>query len=207
MEFKISSDTIGLITEALSKAQGSIENALKDSANPFFKSKYADLSSVMAVTKAPLSENKLSFSSSVIQSGGANFLVCTLSHISGEWFRSYMPLLIAKNDMQALGAAISYSRRFSLASLCHVGVEENDGEGTIDRSTGEVKPSRHQDIQVPHIPLNDKQKEEIFCLVRAIDDQEWIAATKAKAKVSDFGDISAERFSGLIKALTAKAIE
>jgi hypothetical protein len=207
MKFEISSDTIGLITEALSKAQGSIENALKDSANPFFKSKYADLSSVMAVTKTPLSENKLSFSSSVVQIDKVNFLICTLSHVSGEWFRSYMPLIISKNDMQALGAAISYGRRFCLSALCHVGVEENDAEGTIDRSTGEVKPSRHHDIQVPHLPLSDKQKAEIECLVQAIDDKDWIDATKAKAKVNDFADISAERFSGLIKALSAKVSE
>ena len=207
MEFKISSDTIGLITEALSKAQGSIENALKDSANPFFKSKFSDLSSVMAVTKKPLSDNGLAFSSSVLQSSGIYFLICTLSHSSGEWLRSYMPLLSAKNDMQSLGASITYARRFGLCSLCHVGTVDDDGESIVDRSSGEVKPSRHQDIQVPHIPLNEKQKEEIFCLVRAIDDQEWIAATKAKAKVSDFGDISAERFSGLIKALTAKVSE
>ena len=51
MDFKISSDTIGQITEALSKAQGKIENALKDSKNPFYKSSYADLSSVMLVCK------------------------------------------------------------------------------------------------------------------------------------------------------------
>ena len=78
MNFEISSPTIGKITEALSKAQGKIENAVKDSRNPFFKSSYADLSSVMAVTKEPLSSNGLSFTSSIVQDSGTNFLVCTL---------------------------------------------------------------------------------------------------------------------------------
>jgi len=42
MNMEISSPTIGAISEALSKAQSQMGNALKDSANPFFKSKYAD---------------------------------------------------------------------------------------------------------------------------------------------------------------------
>lgn len=212
MNFEISSPTIGLITEALSKAQGSIGNAIKDSKNPFFKSNYADLSSVMAVTKEPLSSNGLSFTSSIVQDAGTNFLVCTLSHTSGEWFRSYMPLLIGKNDMQALGAGISYGRRFCLAAMCHVGTSDDDGEGTIDRThteragvdkvTGEVKKALEDPI--PFIGLDDKQKMQIMCLVEAIDDKKWIEEILAKKKLKSFTDISLKDFKTCLEFLEKK---
>ncbi len=201
MEFKISSDSIGQITEALSKAQGKIENALKDSANPFFKSKYADLSSVMAVTKEPLSSNNLSFSSSIVQAGGVNFLVCTLSHISGEWFRSYMPLITAKNDMQSMGAAISYGRRFGLAALCHVGVEESDGEGTVDRGTGEVKA---EPKAVKSEPLSQLQKDKIMGLAEAIDDEEYLDKLCKFLNVKTLVEIRAADFDKVMLSLEKK---
>jgi len=204
MEFNISSEAIGQITEALSKAQGCIENALKDSANPFFKSKYADLSSVMAVTKEPLSSNNLCFSSSIVQSAGANFLICTLSHISGEWFRSYMPLMMAKQDMQSLGAAISYGRRFCLAALCHVGVEETDGEGCIDRMTA-PPVAESKTIKLP--PLTQLQRDKIIGLVEAIDDEKWLENLKIKALVTEFINVSPENYGRLITSLEKKVSE
>lgn len=211
MNFEISSPAIGQITEALSKAQGKIDNALKDSKNPFFKSNYADLSSVMAVTKHPLCENNLSFSSSIVMSEEKYFLVCTLAHMSGEWLRSYMPLICAKADMQSLGAAVSYARRFCLAALCHVGVEETDGEGTVDRNTGEVKAKQEEvkkavETPIPFIPLSDGQKDTIHVLVNMIKDDAFLKDLRVKAKVSDLTMISAHRFKELIGVLETKVV-
>src|SRR5665213_2598353 len=133
MEFKISSDTIGSISEALAKAQGSMGMALKDSSNPFFKSKYADLASVQGACQKPLSENNLSFTFSLTIVDGVNIVVGTLSHVSGEWFRSYMPVVTQKLDMQSIGSGISYARRYVLSALCGVAVCDDDGEATMDR--------------------------------------------------------------------------
>ena len=195
MNFEISSPSIGLISEALSKAQGKIENALKDSKNPFFKSTYADLSSVMAVTRGPLSDHQLSFSCSVVQEQGMNYLVCTLSHSSGEWFRSYMPLIVAKQDMQSLGAAISYGRRFCLSALCHVGVEDDDGEETVDRSNGEVRSK---------VSLSDNQMKLLKDVCgRCTQDQ--IKAAQEKYGVSSLTYINPFKFSELLEDLGFKS--
>jgi hypothetical protein len=195
MNFEISSQSVGQITEALSKAQGKIENALKDSKNPFFKSTYADLSSVMAVTRAPLSENGLSFSSSIVEHEGKPYLIATLSHVSGEWFRSYMPLITAKNDMQSLGAAVSYARRFCLASLCHVGVEEDDGQSTVDKNSGEVKPALISQDQVKTIISMTKE---------ASMDGDAVSKFLSFMGVSKFMDIKASDFERAVKALHKK---
>ena len=210
MDFKISSDSIGQIPEALSKAQGKIENALKDSKNPFYKSSYADLSSVMLVCKEPLTVHQLAFSSSIVMEAGNAFLVATLSHSSGEWLRSYMPLITAKNDMQSLGAAISYARRFCLAALCHVGVEEDDGEKAVDRGTGEVKqPLSEKSVQsyANSPPLSDLQRQKIQALVDAIKDDAYMAKLCTFLNVKNILDISGKDFDKVMNSLEKKVGE
>jgi len=53
------SDSIAQLAEALSKAQGQIDDASKGSKNPFFNSKYADLAAVRAVIREPLAVNDI----------------------------------------------------------------------------------------------------------------------------------------------------
>ena len=55
----VESATIGKLVMALAKAQGQIKAAPKDSDNPFFKSKYADLASVWEACREPLAKNGL----------------------------------------------------------------------------------------------------------------------------------------------------
>ena len=55
------SESISELATALSKAQSQMGAAIKDSENPFFKSKYADLTSVIAAVRKPFADNGLSF--------------------------------------------------------------------------------------------------------------------------------------------------
>jgi hypothetical protein len=128
MEFRTSSDSIGQISSALAKAQLHIGNASKDAKNPFFKSKYADLASVREACRKPLSENGLALTGSVICENGLWMYVGKLSHAeSGEWFQTYVPLLMAKNDMQSFGSAQTYAERYAIKSLCAIATEDDDG--------------------------------------------------------------------------------
>lgn len=90
------SEQINELAEALSKAQGMIEGAAKDSKNPFFKSSYADLHSVMACAKEPLASNGLSVVQPTTVIDGQLCLVTTLMHKSGQWIKSVMPIVLAK---------------------------------------------------------------------------------------------------------------
>lgn len=123
------SENINELMTALSKAQGKIQPALKDKANPFFKSSYADLASVWTACREALSENGLAVVQSVVTypDKGMN-LVTTLGHSSGQWMKSEMPIISQKVDPQSLGSAITYYRRYSLAAMVGVAPEEDDGE-------------------------------------------------------------------------------
>ena len=79
------SDSIGALAAALSKAQADITGALKDSSNPFFKSKYADLASCWDACRKQLAANGLSVIQTTQMTEQGLMLVTTLAHSSGEW--------------------------------------------------------------------------------------------------------------------------
>lgn len=122
------SEQIEKISLALCKAQSQIQGAIKDSKNPYFNSSYADLASVWEAIRKPLTDNELSVVQIVDEKEGNIFLITQLNHSSGQWFTSRMPLIFgAKKDMQALGSALTYSRRYSLAAIMGVPQVDDDG--------------------------------------------------------------------------------
>ena len=127
------SESFAALAAALSKAQASITGALKDSANPFFKSKYADLASCWDACRKPLTDNGLAVIQTIEAGEGRAVLVTTLCHASGEWIKSYCPILTKDDSPQALGSAITYARRYALAAMCGLAQVDDDAEAAQGR--------------------------------------------------------------------------
>jgi hypothetical protein len=150
------SEQLNEISAALSKAQGEMENATKDSANPFFRSKYADLASVREAVRVPLAKHGLA----VVQFPKTEYLgtpepyewtaksgekrygvrVCCvvsvltrLTHASGQWLEDSLSTMLPTGDPQAVGSAITYLRRYALQSVAGVAPEDDDGEAAHTR--------------------------------------------------------------------------
>jgi hypothetical protein len=122
------SETIGALAAALAKAQGQMAGAMKDSTNPHFKSKYADLASIVEAIKAPLSNNGIAYVQTVVEHESAAGIETILMHSSGEWMSTgpcFVP--VAKTDAQGYGSAMTYARRYSLAAACGCAPEDDDG--------------------------------------------------------------------------------
>lgn len=131
----VMSTTITKIAPALLKAQCSMGNAVKDSKNPFYKSKYADLNSVREASHPHLNSNGIMVLQPVIQKENKSFVRTLLLHESGEFIGSDTEVVISKqNDPQAVGSAISYARRYGLQALISLGAEDDDGEKAMGRS-------------------------------------------------------------------------
>ncbi len=122
------SEQISELMAALAKAQGEMRPAIKDSANPHFRSKFADLASVWDACREPLSRNGLAIVQSVVNRDGEQYLETTLGHASGQWISSEMRLPIQKPGPQELGSCLSYCRRYSLAAIVGVYQDDDDGE-------------------------------------------------------------------------------
>ena len=124
------SEQINELATALAKAQGQMQHAIKDSLNPHYKSKYADLANVIDAIRAPLSENGLSFVQPIRLDNGVTILDTILFHTSGQWIKSSMTVNIdvtSKNAIQSFGAALTYLKRYLLSSLIGIAQDDDDG--------------------------------------------------------------------------------
>jgi hypothetical protein len=112
----------------MAKAFAAMEGAKKDSSNPHFKSRYADLESVASAIKPALVENGLFFAQITHeQSGGV--CVETVVHHSGGESMSFGKLFVpaSKQDAQGYGSALTYARRYSLMTAFGICPEDDDG--------------------------------------------------------------------------------
>jgi hypothetical protein len=164
------STTIAQLADALSKAQALIVGAVKDSDNPFYHSKYADLATVWDACRPALTANKLSvvqtprtlFTTApeieTVTSRGTNEtrnrvkvattvkLTTTLLHASGEWVSGTVSAMLANADPQSIGSAITYLRRYGLSAVVGVAQVDDDGEGAV---AGTREPAKAAPAALP----------------------------------------------------------
>ena len=101
--------------------------ATKSAANPFFKSKYANLEEVIRVVKTAFEANGLSFVQFPISGEGTAGVETIILHESGEFISNEFMLKCSKADPQGMGSAITYARRYGLQSACGIPSEDDDG--------------------------------------------------------------------------------
>lgn len=155
------SETIMKLAEALSKAQGMIKGAVRDSTNPYFHATYADLASVWEACRIPLTTNGLSIIQTTDIIEGKMILITTLLHNSGEYVSGRYPIIPMRQkkdegwspaeDPQGLGSAITYARRYAMSAIIGIAPEDDDGETAMGRGKEEKKtiqkPKSKQSLQ------------------------------------------------------------
>jgi len=128
------------LTKALVKVQSQLKGAKQDSVNPFFKSKYADLTSVWDACRALLAENELGIIQTTDVGDNHQLIIETiLLHSSGEWIAGRLPMILAKNDPQGIGSAITYGRRYGLSAMVGICPEDDDAESAVERKRDVIK--------------------------------------------------------------------
>ena len=133
------------LSAALVAAQAEFSAVPKTADNPFFKSKYADLATVILHTQPILAKHGLAVSQHPTVVDGESALTTYLLHSSGQQLASTMQLCAAKNDPQGQGAAITYARRFAyMAVLGLVADADDDGNAATRAKKAEANmpPSR-----------------------------------------------------------------
>ncbi len=141
------SENINELAKALAHAQSQFKGAIKDSANPFFKSNYADLESCWTAIREPLTKNGLSVAQLVQMEGPIPVLETMLLHTSGQFISSKSPIICAKqNDPQAFGAAITYMRRFNLSAIVGLTQVDDDGNTAAGKHENDVKQAENSNF-------------------------------------------------------------
>ena len=123
------STTLAELFKALSKAQGEMKDAPKDSKNPFFKSRYSDLSSCVESSREILGRHGLCVIQRTKKIDCEWVLETTLGHVSGEFMCGIFPLNPKDQSSQAFGSALSYARRYAFQAIINQtsGIIDDDG--------------------------------------------------------------------------------
>lgn len=194
----IFSGEINEISRALSKVQGALKHASKESNNPYFKSKYADLAEVWNTCRRLLSENDLSVVQLLEMIDGKQALVTILSHSSGQWMKSTAILPISKPGAQEIGSCITYFRRYSLAAM--VGVYQDDDDG--EQAQKEYRKEEEKDAK-----LSKDQIKKIRSLIEKIDDEEYLFKLEEYLGCDSIELINPKDFDRAIRSLDKKIRE
>ena len=169
------------IAKALATAQMEMTKAQKDSNNPHFRTKYADLGNVMDACMGALNKNGIAVIQPVTDGEGGRCVSTRFIHESGEMLECSVPLIVGKNDMQGLGSAITYARRYGLMSLAGIAPEDDDG------NQASKNPPKAQEVSPQqYISLRDKAEqagvaEAKICEMAGVSDLQQFPSDKFAA--------------------------
>lgn len=121
------SNNISELAKALVLFHVKVDTIKKDAKNPFFKSTYASLPNILEGINDPLIESGLSVAQFP---SGENGLTSILLHESGEWISAEYQMRPVKDDPQGRGSCITYQRRYALASILGLNIDEDDDGNT-----------------------------------------------------------------------------
>lgn len=181
----------GALYKALSKAQHEIVGAKKDSANPFFKSKYADLASCWDACREALTKNGLSVIQLPQRSGEKLVTLQTiLAHESGESISSTFSMPMKDDSPQSYGSTLTYARRYALAAIVGIAQVDDDAESGMYREPPPAKMISTKQIKL----LQDLLEE---------TDSDLNGFLKV-CKVDSLADMPTHKFAAALKRLQDK---
>lgn len=170
------SDKFEKLPAALVALQASLPSPRRTAKNEHFsknKNSYVDLDTLWLAVRPVLTEHRFALFNTFAHdpAEGRLLMTTTLMHESGEWISSVLPMPVSKaNDPQAVGSAITYGRRYSLASILGVVSDEDDDGNAAAKSNG------HRQT----VPLAAK-KETMAAIGRKLKDVYGDAYKKAAA--------------------------
>jgi len=118
------------IFNKLFKLQQEIGAVSKDASNPFYKSKYFDINSLIKQLNPLLAKHKLLLIQPIMDNMVLSRIICIDNGGSVDSSLTLPEI----NDPQKLGSAITYYRRYTLASLLGLQAEDDDGNLASSKS-------------------------------------------------------------------------
>lgn len=203
------SEDITKLSLALTKAQAEMGGAVTDSDNPFFKSKYADLGSIIRVIKPPFKKHGLAYSQFPITHEDRIGVETVIIHSSGQFMSNEFTMRVPKADPQSAGGVISYCRRYALQAVCGVPSVDSDGEEymQIDREEEERKAREEEEKKKARAEERKAVKEGMILQSQGMSEpqpEDYIWPGQAKHHKKTLGWIAKNDPSYLRETITKK---
>lgn len=171
------------IATSLAAAQINMGKALKQSDNPHFRSKYADLGSVMDACLPALNEHGIAVIQPTGEDEQGRFVETILIHgESGEQLSCRVPLIVSKNDMQGYGSAVTYARRYGLMAMAGIAPEDDDGNAAAKAAPKQEPPkliSAEQFQEMNDLIFDTETDKVKFCKYWKVDELNQMNAKQA----------------------------
>ena len=183
-------ENVAKLAAALAKAQGEIKPAVKESPNPAFKgTKYADLTAVWDACREALKANGIAIVQAPNFEGQEVWLETTLLHSSGEHITGRYPIRPTKSDPQGYGSALTYARRYSLASMVGVVADDDDDGNAASGKQGCTNvqtpaPREHVEVRNDNASGDEAAKAKSW----GEDSIRYVNRTGDSAKFKDWHD-------------------
>lgn len=150
------------------KAQKEMRPAAMEGANPRFSTKYSTITSVLNACMEALYSNNLAMTQPVEHKEIGMVVTTRITHVSGEFIETSLPLIMPKQDMQTLGAAITYGRRYGLITLLGIPCEDDDANSVTEYNPPKKKNKPLKISERKNTNNNSKQN-----LKDDVQDKNW----------------------------------
>lgn len=172
------------IATALAAAQMEMGKALKQSNNPHFRSKYADLGNVMDACLPALNKHGIAVIQPTGEGDHGRYVKTVLIHSeTGDSLECEVPLILQKNDMQGYGSAVTYARRYGLMAMAGIAPEDDDGNAAAKAAPQTATVSPDQFIKLRDLAAQADVTEEKLCQTYGCGDLQQFPADKFAAAV------------------------
>lgn len=185
------SESIGKLTEALTKAQAVMtspsrnrEVTVSTKGGSSYKFKYATLDHILESVRKPLTDNGLWFTQTLANGDGKYRLVTTLLHTSGEWVESEQPLFLTDQTNQAFGSALTYAKRYALAGMLGIAADEDDDANHADGNHIKESTERGKTLPKPTGNAPGKAQEKAANGAGVAPIVAWATDTNKKIKAA-----------------------
>lgn len=142
---------------AFSLAQVSMGSALKNAKNPFLQNKYADLTAIQNAVYPAFHANGFAIMQLPNQDEFGEYVETVFTHVSGPSFSGRVYLAYKSGDMQSKGGAITYARRYGLAAVSGIPVEDDDGNAATGRDKPKASQKAAPETQERNLPSTPPQ--------------------------------------------------
>jgi hypothetical protein len=195
------STTIGKIADALAAVQSEIESITAEKTGQLGHRtyKYADLNAHLEQVRSILPKHGIAIVQRPLPSDGETVKLETLLlHKSDEWIGSEISIKSANTTAQAIGSAITYARRYSLAAMLGLSVDDDDDGKAASVSAGPAKTTIDTTEKINYVT---KKR-----IIHVCENLDWspeklseVLNSQGVAKLDDMQQGDAQELAGILE--------
>ncbi len=207
-------EAIKAFNKSLAKAQSEMPTAGLNAANPFFKSRYANLDELVRVSRPVLTKYGFSVEQGTKLFEGKIVFYTVMRHEEGHSVESIFPIEPSKPGIQEIGKEMTYLRRYLYA--CITGVvtsddpEDDDGESAMQPVRASQSHGHYQNRSSHENVVGVISNEQLDQLVTEIQklpqDMRATMVTQIASfnKIRVLSELRQDQFEGVMRSIRSK---